>query len=198
MDNAQSLTEEQIRPFVLAAHSDLATVQRLYAEIPALLNARYMPFDETALEAAGHMGDRPIAEWLLAQGAPLTIFAAAMLGQVDAVRAFLAADPSLAAANGVHGISILYHAALSGNPAVADALVEYGGGAGTEAALHAAVQSGQLAMVDWLLARGVADVNPLNFKKATPYQAALAQGHTAIAERLAAAGGTAAPEQRAG
>ena len=107
-------------------------------------------------------------------------------------------DPALADARGVHGFTILYHAALSGDPAIAEALVEHGGGTNTDMAVHAAVQSGQLAMVDWLLAHGVADVNPPNFRGDTPYQVALAHGQTAIADRLAAAGGHAAPEQRAG
>jgi len=183
------LTEDEIGPFVLAAHNNLATVQQLYAATPALLNARYAKFNETALEAAGHMGRRDIAEWLLAQGAPLTIFAAAMLGQIAAVHTFLTADPALATANGVHGISILYHTALSGDPALADLLLAHGGGTGADAALHAAVQSGQVPMLDWLRRHGAGDPNVPNFNGQTPRQVALHRGHAALAARLAQAGG---------
>ena len=44
---------------------------------------------ETGLGAAAHMGRRDIAELLLAHGARMDIFAAAMLDEVDVVRALL-------------------------------------------------------------------------------------------------------------
>ncbi len=44
---------------------------------------------ESALGAAGHMGRRDIAELLLAHGARLDLFVAAMLGEVEVVRAIL-------------------------------------------------------------------------------------------------------------
>src|SRR5262245_22361836 len=99
----QELTDEQITEWVVAAHGNFDKVQALLSETPALLNTRWARFDESALDAAGHTGRRAIAEYLLAAGAPPTIFAAAMLGQTDQVRAYLEADPSLAKANGVHG-----------------------------------------------------------------------------------------------
>lgn len=182
------LTEEQIRAFVLAAHGDLATVKAMHGEQPALLNVRYTQFNETPLEAAGHMGNRPIAEYLLAAGAPLTVFAAAMLGQEEDVRAFLQQEPGLARTPGVHGISLLYHAALSGRPEVA-ALVVADGGTGQDAALHAAVQSGQPPMVAWLLAHGVEDANAPDFKGKTPLRRALDKDQTEIAALLRAHGG---------
>ena len=82
----QNLAETQIAEFVLAAHNDLAKVQFLHRQNPALLNACYLKFDETALQAAGHMGERDIANYLLTAGAPLTVFAAAMLGETEAVK----------------------------------------------------------------------------------------------------------------
>ena len=45
---------------------------------------------ETGLGAAAHMGRRDIAELLLAHGARIDVFAAAMLDQVEIVRAMLA------------------------------------------------------------------------------------------------------------
>src|SRR5689334_13089471 len=123
----QTLTDEQITEFVIAAHGNFDKVQELLGQNPALLNERWARFDESALDAAGHTGRRAIAEYLLAAGAPPTIFAAAMLGQTEQVRAFLEADPSLARADGVHGISLLYHAAQSGKTELGDLLLAYGG-----------------------------------------------------------------------
>jgi len=182
------LTQEQIKPFVMAAHGDLAAVQEILAAEPALLDACYEQFDERPIEAAGHTGSRDIAEFLLAKGAPLDIFVAAMLGRTDDVRAFLADDPSLASATGVHGISILYHVAMSGQVAIAELLKALGGGQHAGHALHGAVQFGHLEMVSWLLANG-ADPNAPNWQKKTPLDAALARGHTAIADLLRQHGG---------
>ena len=50
---------------------------------------------ETALGAASHVGSREIAELLIANGAHPTIFSAAMLGQLDAVKAFVEAAPGI-------------------------------------------------------------------------------------------------------
>ena len=50
---------------------------------------------ETCLDAAAHVGNKPIADFLLAHGARPTIFSAAMMGQLDAVKAFIAARPGI-------------------------------------------------------------------------------------------------------
>jgi uncharacterized protein len=110
--------------------------QMLAAE-PALLDACFEQVNERPIQAAAHTGSRAIAEFLLENGAPLDIFAAASLGLTDKVAQFLADDPSLASANGVHGISILYHAALSGQVEIAELLKAHGGGQEAGRALHA-------------------------------------------------------------
>jgi ankyrin repeat protein len=184
-----TLPQEVIRPFVLAAHGDLATVTELLAREPRLLNAVYEEFDETALAAAAHTGQAAIANHLLAAGAPLTICAAAMLGQTDRVAAFLRADASQASSNGAHGIPLLFHAALSGRTEMADLLVAHGGGQGRDAALHGATRPGHTAMVRWLLERGAA-VNTPNFQGKTPLQVALEAGHHEIADLLRQYGAT--------
>jgi uncharacterized protein len=184
----KQLTQEQIKPFVMAAHGDLAAVQEMLAAEPALLDACFEQVNERPIQAAAHTGSRAIAEFLLENGAPLDIFAAASLGLTDKVAQFLADDPSLASANGVHGISILYHAALSGQVEIAELLKAHGGGQEAGRALHAAVQFGHLDMVKWLLANG-ADPNTPNMMQKTPLDAALARGHTAIADRLRQHGG---------
>src|ERR1044072_711790 len=81
--------QEQVREFVLSAHGNLPQLKELLQANPDLLNARYMEFNETALEAASHMGRREIAEYLLRAGAPLTICAASMRGVAGQVEEFL-------------------------------------------------------------------------------------------------------------
>ena len=72
---------------------------------------------ETGLGAAAHMGRRDIAELLLGHGARLDVFAAAMLGEVEIVRAILTAHPEMRDAKGPHGIPLRAHAEAGGEQA---------------------------------------------------------------------------------
>jgi hypothetical protein len=72
---------------------------------------------ESALGAASHMGNRPIAEYLISQGARPSLFSAAMLGQVDVVKAMVAANSGAQRIRGPHGISLLAHAKAGGEQA---------------------------------------------------------------------------------
>ena len=164
--NPEPLTQEQIRNFVLPAHGNLEVVKQLLAEEPRLLNEKYEEFDETALEAASHVGNRPIAEFLLAQGAPMNIYTAAMFGQTETVAQFLDETPELVNGNGVHGISLLYHAALSGNIELVEMLVARGNTQSPDQPLLAAAGYGRIPMAKWLLARG-ADKSATNFQNKT-------------------------------
>ena len=186
----EPVSQELVEPFVLAAHGNVAKVQELYEQHPEVLNVPWTKFDETALQASSHMGRREIAQYLLSKGAPLSICAAAMLGMRDEVAAFLAQDASLANARGAHGISVLFHAAMSGQTAVAELLLARGGGEGIDTALHGAVNFGHTAMVGWLLAHGVTNVNAPNYEQKTPLRVATELGHTDIADLLRARGGT--------
>ncbi len=109
-----------VQEFVAAAHTDLDKVGRLVAARPALARAAWdWGFGdwETALGAAAHMGRRDIAELLIANGARPTIFSAAMLGQLEVVRAFVAASPGVQGIAGPHGIPLLDHARKGGERA---------------------------------------------------------------------------------
>jgi len=102
-----------------ASHSNLARVRELLAIHPTLARASWdWGFGdwEDALGAASHVGNRDIAARLLANGARPTIFSAAMLGQLDVVRAFIAASPGIETTPGPHSIPLLAHA-LAGGPA---------------------------------------------------------------------------------
>lgn len=183
MSATQQLTQEEIQAFVGPAHGDLAKVKEMLKTNPALLNAEYVEWKETALLAASHVGQRPIAEYLLSQGAPMHICTAAMLGLRERVAEFIQSDASLANARGAHGITLMFHTALSGDTDIADMLLEHGGGEGLKGALHAAVKGGHLEMTKWLLERD-ADVAVKNFQEKTALQVASESGFNEIAEVL--------------
>jgi ankyrin repeat protein len=179
-------TEEVIRDVVLNAHGNFPRVKELIEADPRLLNVS-APWDETPLQAASHMGNRTIAEWLLDRGAPLDIFAASMLGQTDDVLRFLADAPDLVRQRGVHGMPILFFPATTGRRDIAELLMERGAeindGAGGNTALHAAALFDQVEMVEWLLARG-ADPSATDYEGKTPLQRAEEQGRPRVAEIL--------------
>jgi hypothetical protein len=102
-----------VREIVGASHGNLNRVKELVSATPALARASWewgYGDWETALGAASHVGHKEIAAVLLAAGAHPTIFSAAMLGQLDAVKAFVAALPGIQKTRGPHGITLLDHA----------------------------------------------------------------------------------------
>ncbi|HEU5423976.1 MAG TPA: hypothetical protein VFU72_10580 [Nitrolancea sp.] len=122
MGQPAAIVAELVQEFVGNAHGNLERVRELLRAQPALVNAAWDWGGgdwETALGAAAHMGRRDIAAELLAHGARLDLFAAAMLGQVEIVRAILGAFPELRRASGPHGIPLLAHAQAGGEEAAA-------------------------------------------------------------------------------
>jgi hypothetical protein len=119
-DTPARLPDETVRDFVAKAHGDVDAVRAALAEHPSLANAAWDWGGgdwESALGAAGHMGRRDIAELLLAYGARLDVFVAAMLGDVDVVGGILAAHPEARDAKGPHGIPLRAHAEAGGEQA---------------------------------------------------------------------------------
>ena len=163
-------TPEEIRDFVIAGHGDFDKVKTLLAAHPELLNLAY-PWSETdsetAIQAASHVGHIALAEFLLAQGAPLAIYTAAMLGRRDAVDAMLAADPGLAKVCGAHGIPLLPHAAMCGDVALVSALHAAGATDGASSALIFAVARRHADLAAWLLANAAPDLAWKNFQGKT-------------------------------
>ncbi|VTT98578.1 ankyrin repeat domain protein : Putative ankyrin repeat domain protein OS=Fimbriimonas ginsengisoli Gsoil 348 GN=OP10G_3819 PE=4 SV=1: Ank [Gemmataceae bacterium] len=107
-----------VQDFVVFAHMDLGMTKRLLEREPGLLHAtvNWGAGDwETALGAASHMGRHDIVEYLLENGARIDIFCAAMMGQLDAVRAFLTLQPKLIDAKGPHGFALHFHAQVGGD-----------------------------------------------------------------------------------
>jgi hypothetical protein len=122
MEPKPALDAKLVQEFVGNAHGDLNRVKELLAQESGLINATWDwgggDF-ETALGAASHMGRRDIAEFLLEHGARLDIFAAAMLGNLDIIKAALAAFPDAIKTPGPHGIPLIAHAQAGGDDAKA-------------------------------------------------------------------------------
>lgn len=115
-----------VREIVGASHGNFARVREAVEKRPALARGSVdWGFGdwETCLDAAAHVGNKPIADFLLVHGARPTIFSAAMMGQLDAVKAFVAARPGIQKNLGPHGITLLSHARAGG--ADAAPVVEY-------------------------------------------------------------------------
>lgn len=120
MDRPPALSPELVQEFVGKAHGDINRVKELLEQQPALINASWdwgAGDWETGLGAAAHMGRADIANYLLERGARLDIFAAAMLGYLEVVRAILAARPAARTAPGPHGIPLSAHAKAGGEAA---------------------------------------------------------------------------------
>ena len=109
-----------VKEFVGKSHSDFNRVKELLAQTPGLLNCSWDwgggDF-ETGLEAAGHVGNKEIAQFLLDNGARMNLFCAAMLGRIDIIKSTLTAFPNLKTSKGPHGLQLLHHAKKGGDGA---------------------------------------------------------------------------------
>ena len=191
MTDATPLAPEQIREFVIAGHGNLAAVQALLAAEPRLLNVanEWSPGDtETAIQGAAHVGSRAVAEYLLAQGAPLELPTAAMLGRQAEVTRALAADMAAIHTRGAHGIPLLCHVAFSGDAALVAQLYEAGARDGATMALVNAVAVGARSVAAWLLENADPDLAWTNWQGRTALDVALGRGDESTAALLRAYG----------
>ena len=109
-----------VRETVGASHARIDRVRELVTGSPALAKSAWdWGFGdwESALGAASHMGRADIAALLIEHGARPNLFTYAMLGQLDAVKAAVAALPGIQRTPGPHGITLLQHARHGGEPA---------------------------------------------------------------------------------
>ncbi len=180
-------SSEQLREFVIAGHWNLPKVKEMLAEFPEILN---VPYDwgendwETAIQGAAHVGSPHVAEFLLAQGAPLEICTAAMLGRQADVERLLAENPALINAHGAHGIPLMAHAALSGNVSLAQMLLERGEHEEMSLALSNAVNKGYAGMTRWLLEHGAPDLSWKNYEGKNVLTIATERGDETISALL--------------
>jgi hypothetical protein len=115
-------TPAQAREMVGVSHGNVDRVRELLVEYPTLAGAAWdWGFGdwETALGAASHVGNREIATLLIEQGARPDLFTFAMLGQLEVVRGFVAANPGIQRLRGPHGLTLLHHARNGGEAAAA-------------------------------------------------------------------------------
>jgi hypothetical protein len=107
-----ALSRELVSAVVGASHTNIEKVRSLVTKRPALARASWdWGFGdwETALGAASHMGRADIATLLMEHGARPNLFTMAMLGNLDAVKAFVEAMPGIQRTLGPHGITLLNH-----------------------------------------------------------------------------------------
>ncbi|MFZ5858394.1 MAG: ankyrin repeat domain-containing protein [Chloroflexota bacterium] len=126
MEKKSSLEPALVEEFVGNAHGNLERVTELLTQEPALVNAAWDWGGgdwETGLGAAAHMGRKDIAHYLLDNGARIDLFAAAMLGKLEVVKAVLSIYPEAVHVPGPHGIPLPAHAVAGGEDA--QAVVEY-------------------------------------------------------------------------
>src|SRR5215218_3430026 len=89
---------EVVKEFVIAGHGKIERVKEMLEQYPNLLYCRYDwgngDFEE-ALEGAGHVGNKDIAQYLIAQGARPNLFVLAMLGETELIRSAVEKFPGL-------------------------------------------------------------------------------------------------------
>jgi hypothetical protein len=115
-----------VKEVVTVSHGNVARVRELVEKQPSLSRASIdWGFGdwETCIDAASHVGNHEIAEFLTSMGARPTIFTAAMMGQLDVVKAAVAARPGIQSVPGPHGITMLAHARFGGKNA--EAVLQY-------------------------------------------------------------------------
>jgi hypothetical protein len=121
MEKKPALELTLVQDFVGKSHADLDGVKELLRQEPALINSAWDWGGgdwETGLGAAAHMGRSDIAKYLLENGARLDLFAAAMLGNLEIVKATLESYPESINILGPHGIPLIAHAQAGGHEAL--------------------------------------------------------------------------------
>ncbi len=184
---------EQVREFVIASHGNLDKLKQMLAENPSLLTAGYQwneNDNETPIQAAAQVGNKPIAEYLLERGAPLDICTAAMLGRREEVQSRLDANPIQVKATGAHGIPLLPHAVWSDDQELVRLLFERGATSAPSLALHNAILKGNYDLVHWLLDSASPDINAKDYRGKTPLAVAVERKQEKIARLLLDRGAT--------
>ena len=120
MEKKPALELTLVQEFVSKSHADLDGVKEMLMREPALINSAWDWGGgdwETGLGAAAHMGRRDIATYLLENGARIDLFAAAMLGDLEIIKATLETYPNAIDIPGPHGIPLSAHAQAGGHEA---------------------------------------------------------------------------------
>lgn len=130
-DKPAPLKPEIVKEFVGVSHGKFDRAKEMLENEHLLLHASWDwgggDF-ESGIEAAGHVGNKEIAAYLLSKGARYNIYLACMLGHLEIVKQVLAFNPLLLNSKGPHGFTMLHHAQKGGedSKAVADFLATLG------------------------------------------------------------------------
>jgi len=111
------LPTDLVKEFVIAGHGDFPKVQQMLQTYPNLIYSKHDWGNgdfEAAIEGAGHVGNKEIANYLLSAGSRVTIYVLTMLGKTDLVRPIIETYPALLTAKGPHGFTLLHHAKVGG------------------------------------------------------------------------------------
>ena len=177
MDQA---TQAVVDELVGNAHGNLERVQEIVVRQPDLMNAK-ASWNETPIEAATQMGNRPIIDYLIGRGAPVDFFTALVLGRTDEVDK----HPELVNARGIHDLPALYFAAIGGHVTTAEKLIAAGADVNARspaaAPIHGAVMGGSAGMVRLLLEHG-ADPSLKDYAERDAKSLAMAIKRTDLAE----------------
>lgn len=106
-----NLNSELVKDFVGNCHGNFEKVKEPYAQEPRLIFASYDWENgdfENGIEAAGHVGNREIAQFLLEKGAHINFFTLCMMGDFKTVKQMLKDYPYLLNAKGPHGFTPLH------------------------------------------------------------------------------------------
>lgn len=117
---------EIVKEFVSVSHGNFARVKEMLENETQLLHVSndWGGGDyESGIEAAGHVGNKEIASYLLGKGARYNIYLACMLGHLDVVKSVLTFNAGLLNSKGPHGFTMLHHANKGGDGS--KAVVEY-------------------------------------------------------------------------
>ena len=117
---------EIVKEFVGVSHGKFDRMKEMLDNDHLLL---HVSFDwgggdyESGIEAAGHVGNKEIAAYLLSKGARYNIYLASMLGHLETVKNVLTFNPMLLNSKGPHGFTMLHHAMKGGESS--KAVVDY-------------------------------------------------------------------------
>lgn len=117
-DKPAPLKSELVKEFVGVCHGNIVRAKEMLENEPLLLHASWDwgggDF-ESGIEAAGHVGNKEIATYLLSKGARYNVYLACMLGHTDTVKQILTFNNGLLNSKGPHGFTMLHHAQKGGD-----------------------------------------------------------------------------------
>lgn len=125
-DKPAPLKLETVKEFVGVSHGNFDRMKEMLENDHLLLHVSYDWGGgdyESGIEAAGHVGNKEIANYLLGKGARYNIYLACMLGHLDVVKQVLTSNPNLLNSKGPHGFTMLHHAQKGGEGSLA--VVDY-------------------------------------------------------------------------